>query len=127
MLFDVGATPAGAVGTLGGAASAPLGTGAAGQEGGADPAIIAVKLRMAQMCWSLAAAVLGTVWPRQRRMASRCWDVETKAVVMVTCRTDVESISGVRGPGRSCRWPIKDEGFCPQWRQGRSVEIKSPI
>jgi hypothetical protein len=70
MLFDVGATPAGAVGTLGGAASAPLGTGAAGQEGGADPAIIAVKLRMAQMCWSLAAAVLGTVWPRQRRMAA---------------------------------------------------------
>ena len=46
---------------------------------------------------------------------------------MVTCWTDVETVSSVQGPGCSCRRPIKNEGFCPERCQGRFIEVKSTV
>ena len=77
MLLDVVATLGGALsGTLGGAAASTLGSVAAGGEEVVVPAIIEVKLRMARMCWSLAAAVSGTVWPRWRRTVAAASSVK---------------------------------------------------
>ena len=77
MSFDVVATLGGALsGTLGGAVASTLGIGAVGVEEVVVPAIIEVKLRMARMCWSLAAAVSGTVWPRRRRTVAAASSVK---------------------------------------------------
>ena len=78
MSFDVVATLGGALSSnLGGAAASTLGSVAAGGEEVVVPAIIEVKLRMARMCWSLAAAVSGTVWPRRQRTVAAASSVKS--------------------------------------------------
>lgn len=64
-------------GTLGGVAASTLGGGAVGGEEVVEPAMIAVKSRMARMCWSLAAAVSGIVLPRRRRTVAAASSVKS--------------------------------------------------
>ena len=58
---------------------------------------------------------------------SRGWDVESEALVVIGCRTQVVTIGCVGGPGCMCCWVVINECSGSKWGKRSLVEIEAAV